>query len=54
MLSWYEAQSESFVSTGVARENVEAYKASKLTGVVLTDCEGWRQKLDEVSYVFAF
>lgn len=33
VLSWHEAQSESFVSAGVAREYVESCKASELTGV---------------------
>lgn len=41
---WHEEQSKSFMFSGVAREHVESYKASKLAGVVLTGCEGWRQR----------
>lgn len=45
-MSWHEPRIESLVSSGVARECVESCKASKLngTGMVLTGCEGWRQK----------
>lgn len=43
VLSWHEMRSELFMSSGLARGCIESYKASKLSGVVLADCEGWRQ-----------
>lgn len=49
VLSWHEAQRESFVSTGVARDFMESYEDS-------TD-RLWRletEKFHEVSYMFAF